>query len=346
MPSPAASAHRSLAHADRRQGGASSLLNHGLRSRLFDVSYSEARAQLSAMDCEILHCEWERPTRTRERLDDHVLWMSLSTRPARTSLQLTPLNGHACTTGSVNFLPAGQVLLAQSDGGPQQLLLCRIKPARLEALLGQQLEFGVAELVAGLDVRDRDIRCTLMRMAREMRVPGLASQGLLEALATSLLIDLGRHLQMRRVVEQREAGSLAPWQLKRICDRAESDAPPRLADMAELCGISVRQLIRAFKATTGETVHAYLEAARIARACSLLAGTDLPLKAIAIQLGFHHAANFSVAFRRSTQEAPSAYRLRVRAHGSTPRNESRRAQGMADEARPASAASSVSQAGA
>lgn len=45
---------------------------------------------------------------------------------------------------------------------------------------------------------------------------------------------------------------------------------------------------------------------------TLPANTDLPLKRIALQVGYRHTASFSVAFRRACGETPSSFRSRQR----------------------------------
>ena len=70
-------------------------------------------------------------------------------------------------------------------------------------------------------------------------------------------------------------------------------------------------LMRAFKASTGLTIHAYVEQVRLAKAKALLSDTDIQLKEIAFRLGFSNAANFSAAFRKSAGESPREFRRRV-----------------------------------
>ncbi|MDB5971415.1 MAG: hypothetical protein JWQ90_3865 [Hydrocarboniphaga sp.] len=272
----------------------------------------QASIALPGMECQIYDCEWERPTEALEVLRDHVIWLSLSPLPESVSVEFEPLRGHYCKAGYVNFAPAGQEMRARSNGGAQRLLVCRVKPRQLESVLDRRIEYSAPELLAGLDLRDPEIRNTLTRMARELLSPGLASGTLMESLSTSLLIDVGRYLHLRRADCESGNGRLTSWQLRRITDSAEAERQPRLSELARMCGVSVRHLERMFKASTGETVQQFLAARQLARARSLLADGELPLKAIAIQLGFRHAASFAVAFRRSSGETPSGYRQRNR----------------------------------
>ena len=81
-----------------------------------------------------------------------------------------------------------------------------------------------------------------------------------------------------------------------------------MAELAELCGISVRHLHRQFLNLTGVTISDYIEAQLVSRAKGLLAGTALSIRQIAAQSGFEHANSFSRTFRRATGMTPLRYR--------------------------------------
>jgi AraC family transcriptional regulator len=75
-------------------------------------------------------------------------------------------------------------------------------------------------------------------------------------------------------------------------------------------GLSVSYLRRVFRNTTGQTLHDFLEQARIAKACALLTETDVPLKVVAFMAGFAQHSTFSYAFKRKTGLTPTEYRSR------------------------------------
>lgn len=285
-------------------------MNPMVDSELASHSRLEARFEMNGFDCEVRQCEWERPAHWRSRMDHHVLWMSLTPAPTQNRIELEALPGHFLRTGTVNLVPALSTMVARSDGGPQRLLICRIPSGHLEEQMGHRVIYSRQRMVSGLDLRDHDIHGTLLRLARELITPGFASRQMLEMLSGALVLDVGRF--MCGESEGSKEGALATWQLRRIRERLDAGPAPNLSELASLCGISVRHLGRAFKLTTGDTVHHHIERKQVVRAKELLAETDLPLKVVAMQLGFHHAASFSVAFRRGAQESPSNYRARMR----------------------------------
>ena len=102
------------------------------------------------------------------------------------------------------------------------------------------------------------------------------------------------------------------WGGDRAPDAEAADASLSIGLLAELCCISSGHLMRAFKQTTGETVHSYVERVRLTKAQRLLCETNLPLKAIAAELGFSTPSSFSFAFRRATGEPPKVFRQQFR----------------------------------
>jgi AraC family transcriptional regulator len=85
--------------------------------------------------------------------------------------------------------------------------------------------------------------------------------------------------------------------------------------LARLCGLSRRQLVRAFRAETGQTIGGYIQASVIARAKRLLQDTNAPVSEIAAEVGFTNPAAFSTAFRRACGSSPRDYRMATNRSG-------------------------------
>ena len=217
--------------------------------------------------------------------------------------------------GPLSMTPADIPVSVRSPGAPpRRLISCRIDRERFRQTTGLGGEWDDAELAACMDVRGEPIRTGLKRLASEAEMPGFASTLLVEGLGLTVMAEIARYLQHARGPSQAIRGGLSPWQLRRIADAVESlpDAPPRLTELASLCGISTRHLMRAFRHSTGQTVTAYAEAVRLRHAARLLSETELPLADIARRLGFAAPSGFSHAFRRAVGETPSAFRQRQR----------------------------------
>lgn len=84
--------------------------------------------------------------------------------------------------------------------------------------------------------------------------------------------------------------------------------PLDIAALARVAVVSEAHFIRSFKATFGETPHRYLQRRRIERAMALLAGTDLPVTDVCIEVGLSGFATFSRTFREVVGVSPSEFR--------------------------------------
>jgi LacI family transcriptional regulator len=85
-------------------------------------------------------------------------------------------------------------------------------------------------------------------------------------------------------------------------------------DVATRVSVSRSALQSRFRRATGRTVHDEILRTRLARAQSLLSGTDLPLAAVAERAGFRHREYLGAVFRKKIGSTPAQYR---RAHQQT-----------------------------
>lgn len=86
------------------------------------------------------------------------------------------------------------------------------------------------------------------------------------------------------------------------------EAPPTVARLAELLGVSRRQLERHFAAALGMPPQEASRRVRLAQARHLLAGSARTVGEIAIQTGFCDASHLIRAFRAETGQTPEAWR--------------------------------------
>ena len=81
-----------------------------------------------------------------------------------------------------------------------------------------------------------------------------------------------------------------------------------MEDAAAGLYVSYAKFRRTFKAHTGLTPGQFHLQLRISRAKDLLTGTDLPVKQIALQLGFDSPYYFSRIFKKKTGHPPQEWR--------------------------------------
>lgn len=106
---------------------------------------------------------------------------------------------------------------------------------------------------------------------------------------------------------QEPIGSIAAREAARHI-KAHLASPLRLPEIAELVGLSLRQLQRQFSDATGLTLSEYIVRCRIMEACRLLRESELPLGQIAVEVGFYDQSAFNRAFQKYMPIRPLEYR--------------------------------------
>jgi AraC-like DNA-binding protein len=89
------------------------------------------------------------------------------------------------------------------------------------------------------------------------------------------------------------------------------DQPLRLADVARQAGLSEGAFSRFFRLHSGRTFPEFVNQLRVARACRLLAQSDLKIADIAFACGFSNLANFNRQFLRLKHTRPTDFRRRL-----------------------------------
>lgn len=215
--------------------------------------------------------------------------------------------------GELFFLPAQYRMHARSECRDQASIICTFRPEALQRWFGGAMEWTDARLQGCLDIYNKTIRSLMFRIGEEIRQPYFASEMLIELMSAQLAIEIGRHCL--GIEETRSTGGLAPWRLRLIDDRlTEISAPPSLSELAAHCGLSVRQLSRAFRVSRGCSLGDYIAGCQIDHAKQLLMAGQ-PIHAIASLTGFQSPTNFSTAFRKATGETPRQYRERIEPSG-------------------------------
>jgi AraC family transcriptional regulator len=240
--------------------------------------------------------------------DVHYIDMCLTARPTPSRGCFVDWSDRTMNFGEIFYVPAGVRLRAEGSAGRHRVLNLFLPSHPLFEDEEQHGDHPAKAVGDYLQVRNRSVRESLIRISREVREPGFASALLVEGLGLSLMVDLWRLLDLRRSQAAR-VGGLAPWRLRLIQERVHEDGrAPSLADLAVLCGLSRRHLMRAFLEETGSTLGAYMAAASLDRAKRRLAEGLAPIGTIGEEAGFSSPSGFSAAFRRATGQSPRAYR--------------------------------------
>lgn len=267
-------------------------------------------AEIATPDALVQILEWHWPDPTDHTVVEEALMLELSLPPltgAASASFPTIAPGTPCPIGTLFLRYPGIAIRTLAEGGLFRLLRVSFTRERQGELLGGRHAPSLAMLQRLMNIRSEAIRTVMRQLLREIDSPGLGSAAAAAALVRLLGVELLRLLD--EDFEPRAGGRLAPWQFRRLRERLEAGgARPTVAELAELCGISVRHLHRQFLNLTGVTISDYVEAQLVSRAKALLAGTRLSIRDIASQSGFDHANSFSRTFRRATGMTPLHYR--------------------------------------
>lgn len=133
--------------------------------------------------------------------------------------------------------------------------------------------------------------CALAPLDRQLRCHGLLCELLRQLLAC---VDV-------RVAPT--APAQVWWRIEKRL-RARLEEPLRLDTLRRLSGLSVRSLIRACKAATGEPPMKRLREIRLSFARGLVQHSDLPLTEVAFRVGYARPQEFSRDYRRRFGRAP------------------------------------------
>jgi AraC family transcriptional regulator len=247
---------------------------------------------------------------------DHVLLdMAVTPRPALVQGWFTEAGGqrHWGRLGELLVVPPGIAFEGYAPGGASRLyrhrsLTCALPRRLFDALHGQAVLWHPNLFQRCMNLRSPLALQSLRRVLQELLEPGFASASVLEGLATVVAVDVARtlhdaaHLQSPR-------GGLTAWRQRLLEDRLydEDLPPPGILELAELVGLSERQLMRAFRQQHGISLGQQVRIISIERSKRLLAGQRLAVKDIAVTLGFAGPASFSHAFHQATGLRPTEY---------------------------------------
>lgn len=239
---------------------------------------------------------------------------------------------HSHPTFSIGAVDAGHSRFSGASGGPQRLTpgtlvlvparrvhACNPEPG--QAWSYQMLHVG-SDWLARLRLESGLKAAEPGAPARISGAPALyrafcALNALLFSAAdntekeAALVAFMGDHdFSVHPALAAAPAPTLAMPTLRGLIERIETEQPEPLGleTLAEQAGLGRYQLIRAFRAATGLTPHAYLVNARVNRGRILLR-EGLALAEVAYQLGFADQSHFQRVFKAHVGVTPGQYRL-------------------------------------
>jgi AraC-like DNA-binding protein len=200
----------------------------------------------------------------------------------------------------LTFRPRFASWQTRSDGSPQMSVIARFE---------RPLKYVAVDPRQGLGINDASMFAVMTMLLGEMREPGFSSAALVESIGNVLRIKL-RRLMRSPVVDQPKAGRLGKRQIGLIREyiATQPGRSPSVTDLADLCQVSPRHLLRMFRDETGLSVSSFVAQVQLEKAKALLAGSTISIKQVAFEAGFTDPNHFSSAFGRRTGFTPSQFR--------------------------------------
>jgi len=235
----------------------------------------------------------------------HYVDLCLTGRPAPSRGRFVEIDGQSKELGDIFYVPAGLSLDTSGSAGWQRGL--RLYCNRSDALPGFDLDFSQIPVSRWLAVDSPDVRRPLMQLCREVVCPGFASDIMVYGLCMTTMAELVRFGSPGH--PDHRSGGLSQWRLRLLDERLnESGPPPTIRDLAQLCRLSERHLMRAFKEETGRKLGDHVATHTFDRACERLLRSDWKISRIAQEAGFKSASSFTAAFKTKLGVPPSVYR--------------------------------------
>ena len=216
-------------------------------------------------------------------------------------------------------VPAGTTYLYDLKRDPRYVidkpfhsLFFYLPRSALDSLTEQASTPRVGELACDLGVAHDDavVRHIGATLQEGLRRPGETNQLFVDHMMLALAAHVAQAYGGLRPDAKPTRGGLAPWQMRRACERIESDLGGKISlqQIAAEFDLSVSHFSRAFRSSTGLPPHQWLLRQRVKAAKQLMTVPDLSLSEIAISAGFANQSHFTRVFSAAVGVSPGAWR--------------------------------------
>ncbi|WP_197434521.1 helix-turn-helix domain-containing protein [Agrobacterium vitis] len=212
--------------------------------------------------------------------------------------------------GAILFVPAGSIWRGWETGASNAAYLSLgVDPAKLTGLFASVPSRTVSclSLSPDLGFEDPIVMYAMRGIGSEIREESPLSNLLVESYVATIFTQLMRR---QSSLPARRQGGLSSATLNRVAQKIDDELDDGLSlqQLADLAGLSIPHLCRAFKQTFGLPPYRYIIQRRIERAKQHLRDTSLSITEIALSCGFSSASHFANVFRKEVGTTPLDYR--------------------------------------
>ena len=279
-----------------------------------DQTLAVVRKRKAAWDgIRLEHCQLRPGELPRHRHREHVILLALTDGCRGELITGSGIGVSGTQTkGNICIVPAGLDHQAVLEASSEHLALYLDPSLITKAAAEAQLD-GSFEIAERYTRRDTVISSVGMALLGELESEGLIGRLYAESLGNVLAVHLLRYYSVPSTRPVTFTGGLSAAKLRQVTEFIGDNygRDIKLAELAQVAGMSSFHFAREFKRTTGTTPHQYLIKFRIERAKTLLAKRDLPLIEVSLRSGFSHQSHFTRLFRRVTGTTPHSYRTQL-----------------------------------
>lgn len=187
-----------------------------------------------------------------------------------------------------------------------------LHPKLIEQVAEQNVKGGRIELMPKHDTYDPALTQLGLLLKADLEAGYPSGKLYRDSIVTALAARLVNHHATCPICPESSVAGLSNARLQIIMNYIQDylEQEIKLADLARLIDLSESYLCRAFKKSTGISLHQYLLQQRIERAKRLLKHSHLNLTEIAQHCGFSSHSHFTLQFKRFVGVLPSQMRLR------------------------------------
>jgi AraC family transcriptional regulator len=244
--------------------------------------------------------------------DEHSICLSLAPRPVRLLLtQGDKTRTELYAKGDFGIVPAQMPLFARWNSD-DRFLQIRIASHLLQSVARETLNKNSErlELLPEFRTRDPQLEAIGMMLLAELKQENLGGKLYIDSLANVLAVHLLRQYTTSKPHICVYEGGLPQRQLMQVTEYIHEhlDRDIKLADLAQLLGMSQFHFSYLFKRSLEMPPYQYLLQQRVERAKQLLKQTERSIMDIALECGFNSHSHLSKQFRQLTGITPKTYR--------------------------------------
>ena len=211
---------------------------------------------------------------------------------------------------------ATEIRWDRGDGSGIETIHVCVAAALFHRFAAENFECDPAriEIVDGFAQHDPLISSIVTSLGDQLRNPERAGRLFIDSAAQMLVAQLLRKYCAFPFPLPNGQVRLSARKLQLVKDYVDAGLASRLTleVIAASIHMSAYHFARTFKATTGETPHAYVTRLRVERAQELLRTSSWSMPAIARRVGFSSKSHFAAVFLRSTGISPHRFRSATR----------------------------------